>query len=109
MENLELQKRYSKAKKRVQEEQSFYTHLSVYIVINVAIIIVILQLKDYIYDGYLIINLISSPVLWGVFLLGHGLWAFREKNGSGKLFSRSFFSKEWEDRKIEKIMNSKDH
>lgn len=109
MENPELQKRYRNAKKRVQEEQSFYTHLSVYIVINIAIIIVILQLKEYIYDGYLIPNLISSPIIWGIFLLGHGLWAFKEKNGLRKLFKKSIFSKKWEEKKIRQLMNKNDN
>ncbi|MDH7447089.1 2TM domain-containing protein [Aquimarina sp. 2201CG14-23] len=105
MENSEIQNRYKKAKKRVQEEQSFYTHLSIYIVINIAITIVILQLREYIYDGYLILNLISSPILWGIFILGHGLWAFREKNGVRKLFNKSIFSEKWEQRKIKEIMD----
>ncbi|SEL41018.1 2TM domain-containing protein [Aquimarina amphilecti] len=106
MENSELQKKYRNAKKRVQEEQSFYTHLSIYIVINIAIIIVILQLKDYFYDGYLIPNLISSPLLWGIFLLGHGLWTFRKKNGLGQLFKKSIFSKKWEEKKIKELINN---
>ncbi|WP_299444038.1 2TM domain-containing protein [uncultured Aquimarina sp.] len=109
MENSELHKRYKKAKKRVEEEQSFYTHLSVYIVVNIAIIIVILYFKDYIYDGYLIPNLISSPLLWGIFLLGHGLLAFRGKNGLGKLFKKSIFSKKWEEKKIKELMNDNDN
>jgi len=106
MENSELQKRYNRAKIRVQEEKSFYTHLSVYIIINIAIIIVILQLKDYIYDGYLILNLISSPVLWGIFLLAHGLWVFRDKTHIKKIFKLSIFSKKWEERKINELMDN---
>ncbi|MFD2561508.1 2TM domain-containing protein [Aquimarina rubra] len=108
MENSELQKRYRKAKKRVQEEQSFYTHLSVYIVVNIAIILVILYLKDYFYDGYLLPNLIIPPLSWGIFLLGHGLWTFRKRNKFEKLFSKSIFSKKWEERKINEIMDEID-
>ena len=66
METSELNKKYEYAKKRVKEERIFYTHLGVYLVINIIITVVILQFQEYIYDGYLVINLISSPVLWGV-------------------------------------------
>ncbi|WP_299211449.1 2TM domain-containing protein [uncultured Aquimarina sp.] len=108
MENSELQKAYKRAKKRVTEERAFYTHLSVYVVINIIIIAVILYLKDYFYDSYLLPNLIIPPLSWGVFLLGHGLWTFREKNGLRKKFSRSIFSKKWEERKINEIMDKID-
>ncbi|MBQ4822392.1 2TM domain-containing protein [Aquimarina sp. MMG016] len=109
MENSEKLKTYRKAKKRVQEEQSFYTHLSVYIVINIAIIIVVLYFKDYIYEGYLIPNLVASPLLWGIFLTGHGLWTFRGKNGLEKQPKRSIFSKKWEERKIRELMDETDN
>ncbi|WP_299256837.1 2TM domain-containing protein [uncultured Aquimarina sp.] len=108
MENFELQKTYKRAKKRVTEERAFYTHIAVYIIINIILFAVILYLKDYFYDGYLIINLIISPILWGIFLLGHGLWTFREKNGLRKKFSKSVFSKKWEERKINEIINKID-
>lgn len=102
----ELYKKYEYAKKRVQEERTFYTHLGVYLVINTIITIVILQLQQYIYDGYLIINLISSPVLWGVFLLGHGLWVFRDEKSRKKPFRFSLFGKKWEERKIKELIDN---
>ncbi|AXT54231.1 2TM domain-containing protein [Aquimarina sp. MMG015] len=104
MENSELHKRYSKAKKRVQDERSFFTHLALYIVINMVITYIILQLKHHIYDGYLFLNLISSPVIWGIFLLGHGLWVFGNKDVLRKASKPSFLSKKWEEKKIEELM-----
>ncbi|WP_343913920.1 2TM domain-containing protein [Aquimarina litoralis] len=105
METSELNKRYEYAKKRVKEERIFYTHLGVYLVINVIITAVILQFQEYIYDGYLVINLISSPVLWGVFLLAHGLWVFRDRKLTKNSFTLSLFSKKWEEKKIKELMN----
>ncbi|WP_378184035.1 2TM domain-containing protein [Aquimarina sp. SS2-1] len=102
MENSEQLKNYKRAAKRVAEERNFYTHLAVYIVINVIIFVVILQLKEHIYDGYLWINLLSTPVLWGIPLLIHGVWAFRKGN-------KFTLFKKWEERKIEEYMNEQDN
>ncbi|MHA7057730.1 2TM domain-containing protein [Aquimarina sp. M1] len=98
MENSEKLKTYRRAKKRVVEERAFYTHLGVYIAINIIIFVVILHLKDYIYDNYLVLNLISTPVLWGIPLLFHGLWTFRKGN-------KFTLFKKWEERKIKEFMN----
>ncbi|AXT50646.1 histidine kinase [Aquimarina sp. BL5] len=102
MENSEQLKTYIRAQKRVAEERNFYTHLAIYIVINIIIFAVILELKDYIYDGYLWINLLSTPVLWGIPLLIHGVWAFRK----GKKLT---LFKKWEDRKIKEYMNKENN
>lgn len=109
METSALYKKYEYAKKRVREERIFYTHLGVYLVINTIISIVILQLQEYIYDGYLVINLISSPVLWGVFLLGHGIWVFRNENLLKTTFKFSLFGKKWEERKIKELIDNNNH
>ncbi|WP_405207593.1 2TM domain-containing protein [Aquimarina sp. LLG6339-5] len=102
---------YNSAKKRVKEERSFFSHVAVYVVMNIIIIIFKIKIGDYInsenYDNYLPWNLFSAPILWGIGLLAHGLWTFRGKNGLGKLFSKSIFGKEWEEQKIEEFMNKK--
>ncbi|WP_298546394.1 2TM domain-containing protein [uncultured Aquimarina sp.] len=104
MENSELQKTYKRAKKRVTEEKAFYTHVAVYVIINIIIIAVILYLKDYFYDGYLLPNLIIPPLAWGIFLLGHGLWTFRKEKKFGKF--NPF--KKWEEQKIRELMSEND-
>jgi len=104
MENSELQTTYQKAISRVQEERSFYTHIGLYLICNTIIFIIILQLRDYFYDGYLLLNLISTPIIWGVFLLVHGLWVFRGATHNKKRFNLFVFTKKWEERKIKEIM-----
>lgn len=100
---------YDKAKKRIAEEKGFYTHFIVYIVMNIIIVIFKIQLGEYVhnegYNNYLFWNLLSTPLLWGLGLLGHNLWTFRKKNGIHKLFSKSVFGKKWEEQKINEFMN----
>ncbi|KAA1244286.1 2TM domain-containing protein [Aquimarina sp. RZ0] len=109
MNNLNKRKTYRKAKKRVQKERGFYTHATVYIVMNIVILIFKIILGDYInneeYNNYQFWNLISTPLFWGLGLLGHGIWTFREKNGLEKLLGKSIFSKKWEEQKINEFMN----
>ncbi|MFD2561507.1 2TM domain-containing protein [Aquimarina rubra] len=113
MNDFDKRKAYKKAKKRVTEERSFYTHVAIYVVMNIVIFIFKIELGDFIddegYSNFLPWNLIATPVLWGLGLLGHGLWTFKEKNGLGKLFNKSIFSEKWEEKKIKEFMNEKDH
>ncbi|WP_280935501.1 2TM domain-containing protein [Aquimarina sp. 2201CG14-23] len=109
MNNIDKRKAYKQARKRVIEERSFYSHATVYVIMNIVIFLFKIKVGDYVdneeYNNYIFWNLISTPVLWGLGLLGHGLWTFREKNGLGKLFNKSIFSKKWEQRKIKEFMN----
>ena len=81
---------YMRARKRVKELKDFYTHVIVYIAVNIVL---------------LVINLISSPdalwfywatIFWGIGLGFHGL---------SVLLSGSFLGQEWEDRKVKKYMD----
>lgn len=79
---------YEWARNRVQRLRGFYVHLSVYVVVNVGLIILnLLTSTDTIWFYY--------PALgWGVGLLAHGLSIARF----------GFFGKDWENRKIKKLM-----
>jgi len=81
--------RYEKAKKRVEEIKSFYTHLFVYIVVNL---------------GLFLLDVLTSPgklwfywvlIGWGIGLAIHGLNVF----GAQKLLGE-----DWEEKKIKEIM-----
>jgi len=81
--------KYKEAKYRVDEEKKFYTHLGTYIVMNIF---------------FVILNLITSPhhlwfywpmLGWGLGLSMHALRVFG---------GHAFFSKEWEEKKIDKYM-----
>ncbi|WP_158596930.1 2TM domain-containing protein [Aquimarina sp. BL5] len=111
MNDFDKRKAYRKAKKRVKEERSFYGHATVFFVMNIIIFIFKIKVGDYVnsedYNNFLTWNLISTPLLWGLGLLGHGLWTFREKNGLEKLLNQTIFSRKWEDKKIKEFMEEK--
>ncbi|NAS11601.1 2TM domain-containing protein [Poritiphilus flavus] len=95
---------YLRAKKKVDRIKGFYRHLGIYIVIN----LVLLGLKVYFFkivpnDNFsesfvywLDWNIISTPIIWGVAIIIHGLVAFQHA------FT---FIDRWEDRKIRKFMD----
>lgn len=85
---MDADKRYERAKKRVEELKSFYIHLAVYITVNIALFI---------------LNMLTSPNdLWFVFpLLGWGIGLsvhFVVVILGGKWGSK------WEDKKIKELM-----
>ena len=85
-----VDKKYEKAKKRVEEIKGFYTHLIVYVVINI---------------GLFLINLFSTPGEWWFYwpLLGWAIGLFF--HGMGVFVFSRFPGKQWEDRKIKEIMD----
>lgn len=89
--------KYERAKKRVEEIKGFYTHLVVYLLVNVFILFVNMGILS---GGLLSINMpswtaLTTPFFWGIGLLCHGLYVFK-RNFSGL--------KRWEERKIRELM-----
>ena len=95
--------KYERALKRVKELKGFYSHLRVYIMINLVIIVmgsyIIGRIKDQNRDldfnHWLDWNLWITPILWGVGLAIHALHTYRHKL---RLF------RSWEERKIKELM-----
>ncbi len=98
MENFE-QQRYEKAKKRVENEKGFYGHLTVYLIINIALLLINADILDNGLSSLLRWELYITPVAWGIGVFAHGMSVF------GK---RIFFNKEWEQRKIKELMDKDD-
>ena len=100
MENYNETK-YKKAKKRVKEVKDFYLHLTVYITVNLVLIIVNLGVFQ---SGFTDIEIpkwpmFTTPFFWGIGLFFHGL----------KVFKNSFkFLKDWENRKIREYMEKEE-
>lgn len=78
-----------KAKRRVEKVKGFYSHLGIFIVINVLLVL---------------LNVLTTPgywwfywvtLFWGIAVIFHGLRVF----GREKVFSR-----EWEKKKIQQYM-----
>ncbi len=87
---------YEKAKKRVEREKGFYSHLTVYLIINIALLLINSDFFDEGFNNWLDWNLYTTPFLWGIGLLFHGLSVFTKI---------PVFGSKWEERKIEEFMN----
>lgn len=103
MDNREMDRSYLRAKKRVEKLKGYYSHFSVYIIIN--IIISFFKIKSD-YDGgdtfteaLLDLDNYSLWFWWGIGIAFHTYGVF----GSRLLF----MNKEWEDRKIKEYMDEK--
>jgi len=88
-----VDEKYEKAKKRVEEIKGFYSHLFVYIAVNIVLVI---------------INLVtSSGVLWFYWpMLGWGIGLFF--HGMGVFVFSKFPGKRWEEKKIKEVMKEMD-
>ena len=100
-QNYIKEQQYIKAKKRVQDIKGFYSHLAVYIVINIFIsgIIVYGLSHDEEYsfiEAITHIGVYSTWLFWGIGLFFHWLGVFGFKN----LLGRS-----WEEKKIKQLMD----
>ena len=96
MENRKLENnsdeklRYLNAQKRVREIKGFYAHLIAYVAVNVVVIIFNILYHEL---GYMRIkvNQFYSLIIWGILIMIHAGFVF--------------LGKEWEERKIRKLMD----
>ena len=85
---------YNNAVKRVKKIKGFYTHLIVYVVIN--IMIVILNTQDLkAGESYFQWKNFATAIFWGIGLAAHGLSVF---------VPPLFLGSDWEERKIKELM-----
>ncbi|NHF59454.1 2TM domain-containing protein [Flavobacteriaceae bacterium TP-CH-4] len=97
--------KYERAQKRVAELRGFYNHLTVYILVNAALLIlrekftIILISKEALgnpeFLDWLNWNTYGTSIVWGIALCIHALRTF-----SGI----SFFGRKWEERQIRRFM-----
>jgi len=90
----EEQSKYENAVKRVKKIKGFYSHLLVYIVINIMILIVNVQNLDKA-ESYISLENFSTALFWGIGLAAHGLSVF------GPNF---ILGQNWEEKKINELM-----
>jgi len=91
------QKKYEKAKKRMEEIKGFYSHALVYVLVNLFILLA----QFGVFSGNFRIGMpawgyLTTPFFWGIGLLFHGLYVFQGN------FS---FLRRWEERKIQEYMD----
>jgi hypothetical protein len=90
----EEQSKYENAIKRVKKIKGFYSHLLVYVVINIMILIVNVQSLDK-GESYLSLKNFSTALFWGIGLAAHGLSVFGPNIVLGQ---------NWEEKKIKELM-----
>ena len=88
---------YKSAKKKVKKIKGFYIHLLVYIFVNIAFFAVEIRQKGF-EDAMTDIWNYRSAFLWGIGIFAH--WA-------STFGIHIFFGKDWEERKVEKLMKQK--
>ncbi|SDS67459.1 2TM domain-containing protein [Formosa sp. Hel1_31_208] len=98
--NKDEEKRFLKAKHKVQRIKIFYLHVVLYVIVVALISYNFYILEEGPYtDNITGIN-VSTLVLWTVFICIHGWTVFK---------GRLLFKKSWEDKKIEKILKEKEN
>lgn len=106
--------KFLKAQKRVNDMKKFYRHLRVYVIINILLLVVKLNLYEWFngeyewmqspnFTNWFSINIIGTPLLWGIGLLIHGLYVFKLKSRTWQELKPEFLKK-WEERQLEKIL-----
>jgi hypothetical protein len=87
--------RYKEAAKRVKKIKGFYSHLMVYVVINIMIFIINAQgINEG--ESYFQWRTLTTPFFWGIGLVAHGLSVF---------LPSMILGNNWEERKIKELMD----
>ncbi|WP_019037485.1 2TM domain-containing protein [Psychroflexus tropicus] len=100
-EELSLEKKtvqpqaYQEAKKKVDSIKGFYSHFLVYLIVNSFIVTTIVWNTNI---DLLSFAALSTPFFWGIGLVSHAFGVFGDA---------LFFNKDWENRKIKELMDSK--
>ena len=87
---------YLRAQKRLKAIKGFYWHAFWYVAVNIFIIVMIVSNSD---GNIWNFGTFSTPIFWGLGLGFHALAVF------GKSL---FFSKSWEDRKVQEFMDKEE-
>ncbi|MFC0343593.1 2TM domain-containing protein [Epilithonimonas hispanica] len=87
--------KYLEAKKRVKKLKGFYSHLTIYILVNLFIVFINIQdLKPG--ESYFQYKNFITLIFWGIGLVAHGMSVFVPQFVLGR---------NWEERKIKELMN----
>lgn len=90
---------YQDAVARVKKIKGFYSHLLVYVIINLMIIIINIQALK-VGESYFQKENFFTAFFWGIGLAAHGLSTF---------LPNIFLGKDWEQKKIREFMNKENN
>jgi len=93
--------KYIRAKKRLEEIKGFYGHLSIYLVINLIMLLAVMGLFK---DSFMPIHFpmwsyFTTPFFWGIAIFIHWIYVFK---------SNLMPFKGWEERKIKQFMEEEE-
>ena len=95
MENLNNEQfRIEKARKKVKSIGGFYKHLTVYVIVNLVLLVMKYFERDP-NEVFFRIDTFSTALFWGIGLVFHGLSVF---------CTELFLGGDWEERKIQEYM-----
>ncbi len=90
---------YLRAKKKVETLKGFYSHLAVYLIVNIGIIL----LSANVFNGQEIdfgdLGIYATAFLWGFGIVAHAIYVFYVMNMENNIFRR------WEERKIKEFLD----
>ena len=89
---------YISAKARVKKIQGFYSHLAVYLIINIILIVGSFYNKSFTMESFFRFSTFATAFFWGIGLFFHALGVFGRN---------IFLGKEWEERKIQELLSKK--
>ncbi|PVW15706.1 2TM domain-containing protein [Marixanthomonas spongiae] len=95
-------RKYERARKKVEEIKGFYTHLSIYLVINGLMLVAATGVFQ---DSFMPIHFpdwsyFTTPVFWGLAVFIHWFYVFRSPINPFK---------NWEERKIKQFMEEEEN
>lgn len=102
---------YAIARKRVEKIERFYKHVITYLVCNVILLSIKTEgfsflmekgVSDPKFFEWLHWNIVGTTIIWGLGLLGHGLYVFKVEGRSWSL--KPVFLKRWEEKQLKKYM-----
>ena len=95
METNKDREAYDMAFRKMKKIKGFYTHLTVYLIVNA--FIVVGNFKDLeVGESYFQFHNFTTAFFWGIGLVAHGFSVF---------VPHFMFGKEWEDKKVKQFMD----
>lgn len=104
---------YKEARTKVDRIRDFYEHAAIYLIANILLFVFkgnifgFFEAKEMLtadFQYYLWLNIILTPIIWGVILTVHGWLAFKGKTFSWKNLKPNWL-KRWEEAQLQKFMN----
>lgn len=108
--------KYKRAQRQVQQIKKFYSHVRVFIIVNIVLLIVKFKALDYFssegiqnegFINWFEWNIIGTPILWGIGLLFHGLYVFVHKAKPWAEMKPDFM-KRWEEKQLQRILREEE-